>query len=144
MQFCGQWITHKIGIQIHLGQVLKFVGNISYHFLFAVSFGNKASKMSGKFMLDRKICFQNTFYIKRINVIIDSIGSSIILRSIHCFLDAQWQLTGIWLKFKLIQAFIITLAICKNEEDQCHNEDTIVVTNFCHYKSMGFFSDTQW
>ena len=38
--------------------------------------------MSEKFRLDRKICFQNTFYTKCINVIIDSIGPSFILRSI--------------------------------------------------------------
>ena len=74
-------------IPIHLGQVLKWqkivVGNIFYHFLFAVSLGNRASKMSEKFRIDRKIGFQNTFYIKCINVIIDSIGPSIILRSIY-------------------------------------------------------------
>ena len=39
--------------------------------------------MSEKFRLDRKIGFQNTFYTKCINVIIDSIGPSIILRSIN-------------------------------------------------------------
>ena len=38
--------------------------------------------MSERFRLDRKIGFQNTFYTKCINVIIDSIGPSIILRSI--------------------------------------------------------------
>ena len=38
--------------------------------------------MSEKFRLDRKIGFRNTFYTKCINVIIDSIGPSIILRSI--------------------------------------------------------------
>ena len=38
--------------------------------------------MSEKFRLDSKIGFQNTFYTKCINVIIDSIGPSIILRSI--------------------------------------------------------------
>ena len=38
--------------------------------------------MSEKFRLDRKIDFQNMFYTKCINVIIDSIGPSIILRSI--------------------------------------------------------------
>ena len=38
--------------------------------------------MSEKFRLDRKIGFQNTFYAKSITVIIDSIGPSIILRSI--------------------------------------------------------------
>ena len=39
--------------------------------------------MSEKFRLDRKIGFRNTFYTKCINVIIDSIGPSIILRSIY-------------------------------------------------------------
>ena len=48
-----------------------------------VSLGNKASKMSEKFRLDHKIGFRNTFYTKCINVIIDSIGPSIILRSIY-------------------------------------------------------------
>ena len=71
---------------MHLGQVLKrqkiLVSNIFSHFLFAVSLGNWASKMSEKIRLDRKIGFQNTFYTKCINVIIDSIGPSIILRSI--------------------------------------------------------------
>ena len=38
--------------------------------------------MSEKFRLDRKIGFQNTFYAKSVNVTIDSIGPSIILRSI--------------------------------------------------------------
>ena len=55
-------------------------------FFFAVSLGNKTSKMSKKFRLDRKIGFQNTFYTKCINVIIDSIGPSIILRSIFLLL----------------------------------------------------------
>ena len=39
--------------------------------------------MSEKFRLDHKIGFQNTFYTKCINFIIDSIGPSIILRSIY-------------------------------------------------------------
>ena len=38
--------------------------------------------MSEKFRIDRKIGFQNTFYTKCLNVINDSIGPSIILRSI--------------------------------------------------------------
>ena len=42
--------------------------------------------MSEKFRLDRKIRFQNTFYTKCINVIIDSIGPSIILRSIYIYI----------------------------------------------------------
>ena len=48
------------------------VSNTFYHFLFAVSLGNKASKMSKKFRLDRKIGFQKTFYTKCIKVVIDS------------------------------------------------------------------------
>ena len=62
------------------------VSNIFYPFLFAVSLGNLASKMSEKFSIDRKIGFQNTFYTKCINVIIDCIGPSIILRSIFIML----------------------------------------------------------
>ena len=58
------------------------VCNIFYHFLFAVSLGNKASKVYEKFRLDRKIGFPNMLYIKCINAIIDSIGPLIILRSI--------------------------------------------------------------
>ena len=38
--------------------------------------------MTKKFRLDCKIGFQNTFYTQCINVIIDSIGPSIILRGI--------------------------------------------------------------
>ena len=59
------------------------VSNIFYQFLFAVSLGNRASKMSEKIRLDRKIDFQNTFFTKPIYVTIDSIGPSIILRSIY-------------------------------------------------------------
>ena len=48
--------------------------------------------MSEKFRLDRKIGFRNTFYTKCINVIIDSIGPSIIFRSIY---GSLWMpLTG--------------------------------------------------
>ena len=50
-----------------------------------VSLGNWAPKLSEKFRQDRKIDFQNTFYTKCLNVIIDSIGPSIILRSIYCY-----------------------------------------------------------
>ena len=39
--------------------------------------------MSEKFRLDHKIGFRNTFYTKCIDVIIHSIGPSIILRSIY-------------------------------------------------------------
>ena len=50
-------------------------------FFLAFSLGNRASKMSEKFRLDRKIGFHNMFYTKCINAIIESIGPSIILRS---------------------------------------------------------------
>ena len=43
--------------------------------------------MSEKFRLDRKIGYQNTFNTKCINVIIDNIGPSIILRSILYLLE---------------------------------------------------------
>ena len=42
--------------------------------------------MSKKVRLDRKIGFQNTFYTIGINIIIDSIGPSIIL-----IMDASWD-----------------------------------------------------
>ena len=37
---------------------------------------------------------------------------------------------GILLKFKPIQAFMVDLVICKNEEDPLENEGTRVVTTF--------------
>ena len=48
---------------------------------FHLAIGHKSCPK--KFRLDRKIGFQNTFYTKCIDVIIDSIGPSIISRSIH-------------------------------------------------------------
>ena len=77
----------KNDIPMHLGQVLKrqkiLVRNIFYHFLVPFHLAIWTSKVSEKkIRLDRKIGFQNTFYTKCINVIIDSIGPSIILRSI--------------------------------------------------------------
>ena len=50
---------------------------------------------------------------------------------------------GILPKFKLIQAFIVVLVTCKNEEDPIKNEGARVLTRFPHYKSMGMFSDAQ-
>ena len=86
IQFCGPWVTHKKchsnAFWSHFKMIKILVSNIFYHFFFVVSLGNWVSKMSEKFRLDRKIGFQNTFYTKCINVIIDSIGPSIILRSI--------------------------------------------------------------
>ena len=48
------------------------------------------------------------------------------------FSDAQGQITqessGIWLKFKLIQAFMHVLITCKIEDDSIKNEGARVVT----------------
>ena len=46
-------------------------------------------------------------------------------------------------KFELIQAFIVVLLTCKNEEDSIKNEGARVLTRFSHDKSMGIFSDAQ-
>ena len=37
---------------------------------------------------------------------------------------------GIWQTFKLIQAFIIALVNCKNDDDPFKNESTRVLTTF--------------
>ena len=61
------------------------------------------------------------------------------------FSDAQGQLPtsevsdGILPKFKLIQAIMVGLVTCKNEEDPSKNDGTRLVTIFLHYKSMGIF-----
>ena len=46
---------------------------------------------------------------------------------------------GILSKFELIQAFIIVLVTCKNEEGPIKNVGARVLTRFPHYKSMGKF-----
>ena len=77
----AQVSDRKNDIPIQIGQVLKWrkisVSNIFYHFFSAVSLGSRAEK----FRLVHKIDFQNMFYTKCINIIIDSIGWNI-LRSI--------------------------------------------------------------
>ena len=52
--------------------------------------------MSEKFRLDCKIGFRNTFYTKCINVIIDSIGPSIILRSIYFIHMRRMDIVKFW------------------------------------------------
>ena len=74
---------------------------VSTIFLFAVSLGNKASKMSEKCGLGRKIGFQNKFYTKCINVIIDSIDPSTILRSIYWGYIIQFSTNIIFLSLKI-------------------------------------------
>ena len=50
---------------------------------------------------------------------------------------------GILQKFELIQAFIVVLVTCKNEEDPIKNEGARVLTRFSHYKCMGVLSVAQ-
>ena len=48
---------------------------------------------------------------------------------------------GILPKFKLIQAFMVGLVICKNEEDPSKMTALEWSQYFSHYKSMGIFPD---
>ena len=61
-------------------------------------------------------------------------GSRVLTRFYVVLSDAQGQLTpvsgGILPKFELIQAFIIVLVTCKNEEDPIKNEGARVLTRF--------------
>ena len=52
---------------------------------------------------------------------------------------------GILPKFKLIQALIVVLIVCKNEEDPFKIESTRLERSqyFSHYKSMGIFPNAQ-
>ena len=51
--------------------------------------------------------------------------------------------SGILPKFKLIQAFIVVLVTCKNEEDPIKNEGARVLTRFSPLLVYGIFSDAQ-
>ena len=62
-------------------------------------------------------------------------GVRVVITLFINFSNAQGQLTpkfsdGILPKFKPIQAFMVGLVICKNEEDPFKNEGTGVVTTF--------------
>ena len=59
--------------------------------------------MSEKFKLDRKIGFQNMFYTKCINVIIESIGPSIILRSIFRCVEGEERILSAQKREKFYQ-----------------------------------------
>ena len=61
---------------------------------------------------------------------------------ITLFLDFSDVSDGILPKFKLIQAFMVGLLTCKNE-DTSKNEGTRVVTTFLPLKSMEIFPDAQ-
>ena len=77
-----------------------------------------AIKMSEKFRLDRKFCFQNTLYTKYITVIIESIGPSIILRSIY--------------RGYIVFAFSVLMFVC------------LLVCLFVNFFSVEDFSATTW
>ena len=50
---------------------------------------------------------------------------------------------GILPKFELIQAFMVVLVTCKNEEDPIKMKALECYQDFPHYKSMGLFSNAQ-
>ena len=60
--------------------------------------------------------------------LIKKVGARVITTLHIHFSDAQGQLTpvshGIWLKSKLIQAYMVILVTCKNGEDSSKNEGT--------------------
>ena len=68
--------------------------------------------MSEKIRIDRKIGFENTFYTKCINVIIDSIGPSIILRSIYQTVDTSSILGVIVFYVRSKTAVLLLLIRC--------------------------------
>ena len=63
-------------------------------------------------------------------------GARVVTTLFITFLDARGELTqnkisdGILMKFKLIQALIVVLIVCKNEEDLFKIESTRVVAIF--------------
>ena len=79
--FSGICLGHKNDIPIQLGEVLKWQKILAFSF-FRFMFGKRATKISEKIRLDHTIDFQNTFYTKSINIIMDIIGPSIIFSSI--------------------------------------------------------------
>ena len=48
----------------------------------------------------------------------------------HSRADNSITCDGIWPQFQLIQAFIVVLVTCKNEEDSVKNEGARVITTF--------------
>ena len=60
----------------------------------------------------------------------------------HCSRGANSVVgDGIWQKFKIIQAFIVVLVTCKNDEDPSKMKALECSQHFSHYKSMEIFSD---
>ena len=60
-------------------------------------------------------------------------------KSVQIFYDAQGKLTTqseVGSKFKLIQAFMVVLVTCKNEEDPIKNEGARMVITMLHYPSI--------
>ena len=80
--------------------------------------------MSDKFRLDCRIGFQNTFYTKYINVIIDSIGPSIILRSIFLLIKTEiFQKGKSILGFSFFSLTILLHRIARLENKSLRNTD---------------------
>ena len=50
---------------------------------------------------------------------------------------------GVWLKFKLIQAFMVILVTCKNEEDSYKMKALEWSQQNSHYNSKRIFPDAQ-
>ena len=59
-------------------------------------------------------------------------------KSMQIFYDEVNSTVWGWFyfKFKLMQAFMVVLVTCKNEEDPIKNEGTRVVTTMLHYPSI--------
>ena len=70
-------------------------------------------------------------------------GTTVLTRLYVDFSDTQVS-GGIRLKFELIQAFMVILVTCKNEEDPIKTVQVLqCFQHFSHYKCIGIFSDTQ-
>ena len=77
--------------------------------------------MSEKFRLDRKIGFRNTFYTKCTNVIIDSIGPSIILRSILQLASLEGVISNSQLASRNLQLATRNLQIADYSDSVLHD-----------------------
>ena len=75
--------------------------------------------MSEKCRLGRKIGFQNTFYTKCINVIIDNIGPLIILRSIYSKNNFQHRWSCICLKCDLFFLSVLGVLVPNSRMSLC-------------------------
>ena len=71
-------------------------------------------------------------------------GHNVIHKFLRCSRGANSKIAdGILTKFKLVQALIVVLIVCKNEEVPFKIESIEWSQHFSHYKSIGFFSNAQ-